>query len=78
MSVNLHATKAGRIGVTRRWPLRAESFRDTDSILDYLAEEVLERQSEQMRSLLLETSVLERLSGSCAMRSPAGLAARRC
>jgi LuxR family transcriptional regulator, maltose regulon positive regulatory protein len=40
-----------------------ESFRDADSILDYLAEEVLERQSEQMRSLLLETSVLERLSG---------------
>ena len=33
-------------------------------VLDYLAEEVLEQQSEQMRSFLLETSVLERLSGS--------------
>jgi len=32
-------------------------------ILDYLAEEVLERQSEQVRTFLLETSVLERQSG---------------
>ena len=32
-------------------------------ILDYLTEEVLERQPEQVRTFLLETSVLERLSG---------------
>jgi LuxR family transcriptional regulator, maltose regulon positive regulatory protein len=32
-------------------------------VLDYLAEEVLDRQSEQVRTFLLETSVLERLSG---------------
>ena len=32
-------------------------------VLDYLAEEVLERQSGQVRTFLLETSVLERLSG---------------
>jgi len=32
-------------------------------VLDYLAEEVLDRQGEQMRSFLLETSVLERLAG---------------
>ena len=32
-------------------------------VLDYLAEEVLEHQSEQARTFLLETSVLERLSG---------------
>ena len=32
-------------------------------VLDYLAEEVLERQGEQLRTFLLETSVLERLSG---------------
>ena len=32
-------------------------------VLDFLAEEVLERQSEQVRAFLLETSVLERLSG---------------
>jgi LuxR family transcriptional regulator, maltose regulon positive regulatory protein len=32
-------------------------------ILDYLAEEVLDRQPEQMRAFLLQTSVLERLSG---------------
>ena len=32
-------------------------------ILDYLTEEVLERQSEQVRAFLLETSVLDRLSG---------------
>ena len=33
-------------------------------VLDYLTEEVLERQREDLRSFLLETSVLERLSGS--------------
>ena len=32
-------------------------------VLDYLAEEVLDRQSEQLRTFLLQTSVLERLSG---------------
>ena len=32
-------------------------------VLDFLAEEVLEGQSEQVRAFLLETSVLERLSG---------------
>jgi LuxR family transcriptional regulator, maltose regulon positive regulatory protein len=32
-------------------------------VLDYLAEEVLERQPVQVRTFLLETSVLERLSG---------------
>ena len=32
-------------------------------VLDFLAEEVLERQSGQVRAFLLETSVLERLSG---------------
>jgi LuxR family transcriptional regulator, maltose regulon positive regulatory protein len=33
-------------------------------VLDFLAEEVLERQSREVRTFLLETSVLERLSGS--------------
>ena len=32
-------------------------------VLDFLAEEVLEHQTEQVRAFLLETSVLERLSG---------------
>ena len=32
-------------------------------VLDYLAEEVLDRQDEQLRAFLLDTSVLERLSG---------------
>jgi LuxR family transcriptional regulator, maltose regulon positive regulatory protein len=32
-------------------------------VLDYLAQEVLERQSEQVREFLLETSILDRLSG---------------
>ena len=32
-------------------------------VLDYLAEEVLERQDEHLRTFLLETSVLDRLSG---------------
>ena len=48
-------------------------------VLDYLAEEVLERQGEQVRAFLLETSVLERLSAArCVTRSPAAPAARRC
>jgi LuxR family transcriptional regulator, maltose regulon positive regulatory protein len=33
-------------------------------VLDYLAEEVLDRQDTQLRTFLLETSVLDRLSGS--------------
>jgi LuxR family transcriptional regulator, maltose regulon positive regulatory protein len=32
-------------------------------VLDFLSEEVLERQSERIRSFLLETSILERLTG---------------
>src|SRR5215207_1990596 len=32
-------------------------------VLDFLTEEVLERQSEQMRAFLLETSILQRLTG---------------
>ena len=32
-------------------------------VLDYLAQEVLDRQAEELRGFLLETSVLERLSG---------------
>ncbi len=32
-------------------------------VLDYLAEEVLEQQDEEVRAFLLETSVLDRLSG---------------
>ena len=47
-------------------------------ILDYLAEEVLERQSEQVRTFLLETSVLERLSGALCDAVTAVRAARRC
>jgi LuxR family maltose regulon positive regulatory protein len=33
-------------------------------VLDYLVEEVLQRQSEHIRSFLLQTAILERLSGS--------------
>jgi LuxR family maltose regulon positive regulatory protein len=33
-------------------------------VLDYLTEEVLSRQRHDLRNFLLETSVLERLSGS--------------
>ena len=48
-------------------------------VLDYLAEEVLDRQPEEVRAFLLETSVLERLSRRavrCGHRP--GLTARRC
>jgi LuxR family maltose regulon positive regulatory protein len=33
-------------------------------VMDYLVEEVLQKQSEEMRGFLLKTSILERLSGS--------------
>src|ERR671916_580594 len=36
---------------------------DNRYIVDYLAEEVLQRQPERVRSFLLQTSILERLSG---------------
>lgn len=36
---------------------------DDRYVVDYLAEEVLERQTESVRSFLLETSILERLNG---------------
>jgi ATP/maltotriose-dependent transcriptional regulator MalT len=42
-------------------PPRIEAISD---VLDYLAEEVLERQPESVRGFLLETSVLDYLSGS--------------
>jgi LuxR family transcriptional regulator, maltose regulon positive regulatory protein len=47
-------------------------------VLDCLTGEVLERQDEHVRGFFLETSVLERLSGSCAIRSPGGPRASRC
>jgi LuxR family maltose regulon positive regulatory protein len=37
---------------------------DNRYIVDYLVEEVLQRQSERVRSFLLQTSILDRLSGS--------------
>ena len=65
--------RAGRPGCS--WPAcRCADRHDVDGfvaaftgshryVLDYLAEEVLEHQGEQVRTFLLETSVLERLSG---------------
>ena len=41
-------------------------------VLDFLTEEVLEHQSEHVRTFLLETSVLERLRARSATPSPAG------
>ena len=37
---------------------------DNRYIVDYLVEEVLQRQTERVRSFLLQTSILDRLSGS--------------
>src|SRR3712207_9562893 len=37
---------------------------DNRYIVDYLAEEVLQRQPERIRSFLLQTSILDRLNGS--------------
>ena len=51
----------GRADVTRF----VEEFSGSHRfVLDYLTEEVLERQPEELRTFLLETSILERLSGS--------------
>ena len=47
-------------------------------VLDFLAEEVLEQQNRQRRTFLLETSVLERLSGELCDAVTGRLAARRC
>ena len=47
-------------------------------VLDYLTEEVLEHQPEQMRAFLLETSVLQRLNGPLCDAVTAGPAARPC
>ena len=44
----------------RSWP---RSHGSHLYVLDYLAEEVLEQQNQQLRTFLRETSVLERLSG---------------
>ena len=46
------------------------AFTGTDRhIVDYLVDEVLSRQSSELQEFLLQTSILERLSGPCAMRS---------
>jgi LuxR family maltose regulon positive regulatory protein len=42
-------------------------------VLDYLAEEVLDRQPEPVRTFLLETSVLDRLCGPLCGLLPSGL-----
>ena len=47
-------------------------------VLDYLAEEVLDRQPEPLRTFLLQTAVLERLSGRCARRPAAAATASGC
>ena len=56
-----------------------ESFSGSNRhVLDFLAEEVLERQPEGVREFLLKTSVLERMSASCATPSPAAMMGSRC
>src|SRR5580704_10479838 len=47
-------------------------------VLDYLAEEVLDRQHEELCTFLLETSLLERLSGGLCDAVTGPLIARRC
>jgi LuxR family maltose regulon positive regulatory protein len=37
-------------------------------VLDHLCEEVLDRQPAELRGFLVETSILERLSGRCVPR----------
>ncbi len=49
---------------------------DDRYIVDYLAEEVLARQSAEVRSFLLETSILDRLSGPLCDAVTAGAGAR--
>ena len=47
-------------------------------VLDFLAEEVLDRQDKELRTFLLETSVLERLSGPLCDAVTGRAAARPC
>ena len=47
-------------------------------VLDYLMEEVLQRQPERVRGFLLQTAILDRLSGDCVMPSPGSQTAKRC
>jgi LuxR family transcriptional regulator, maltose regulon positive regulatory protein len=47
-------------------------------VLDFLAEEVLERQPRDVRGFLLTTSVLESMSAPCARLSPAAMMGRVC
>jgi len=51
---------------------------DDRYIVDYLVEEVLQRQSGDVRSFLLQTSILGRLTAGCAMPSPGRTAAGPC
>ena len=51
---------------------------DDRYIVDYLVEEVLQRQSDHVRHFLLQTSILDRLSGPLSMPLPAGTAAKPC
>ncbi len=56
-----------------------ESFSGSNRhVLDFLAEEVLGRQPEEVREFLLSTSVLERMSPPCATPSPAAPTVRGC
>ena len=60
-------------------PRRSATFSASHRyVLDYLTQEVLERQTEPVREFLLETSVLDRLSGELCDASPAGPVDRRC
>ena len=49
---------------------------DDRFVVDYLVEEVLDRQSDDVRRFLLWTCILDRLTGRCAMRSRVRMAVK--
>ena len=51
---------------------------DDRYIVDYLVEEVLQRQPQAVRDFLLHTCILERLTGACATPSPGKATVRPC
>ena len=56
--------RRSRCGIARTSPASSKSFSGSHrDVLDFLAEEVLDRQPEQVQEFLLETSILDDLTG---------------
>ncbi len=69
----IHLAGISMQGTRRSAPDSSRGFAGDDRyIVDYLVEEVLQRQTEPVRTFLLQTSILDRLNGRSPTPSPAG------